>query len=121
MKTWKLVSGILSCVLFLVVAFQSCAAGVVDAIDGSGGVSGASGILVAVLMLAGGIVSIAVRKSTGKGGNIALIILFGLAALIGFAGHGVFADLVIWSGWCLICAAFALIAIIKGNKKGEAA
>lgn len=34
MKTWKLVSGILSIVLFLVVAFQSCAAGVVDAIAG---------------------------------------------------------------------------------------
>lgn len=34
MKTWKLVSGILSTVLFLVVMFQSCAAGVVDAIQG---------------------------------------------------------------------------------------
>lgn len=41
-------------------------------------------------MLAGGIVSIATRKSLGKGGNIALIVLFGLAAIIGFAGYGSF-------------------------------
>ena len=32
MKTWKLVSGILSMILFIVVAFQSCAAGMVNAI-----------------------------------------------------------------------------------------
>ena len=63
MKTWKLVSGILSTVLFLVVAFQSCAAGVVDAIEGQGGTSGGAGILVGILMLSGGIVSIATSKS----------------------------------------------------------
>ena len=28
MKTWKLVSGILSIILFVVVTFQSCAAGI---------------------------------------------------------------------------------------------
>lgn len=31
MKVWKLVSGILSMVLFILVAFQSCAAGVSNA------------------------------------------------------------------------------------------
>lgn len=39
MKTWKLVSGILSTVIFLVVIFQSCAAGIVDAIENAGGTS----------------------------------------------------------------------------------
>ena len=70
MKTWKLVSGILSTVLFLVVMFQSCAAGVVDAIQGQGGTSGGAGMLTGILMLAGGIVSIATRKAVGKGGEI---------------------------------------------------
>jgi len=121
MKTWKLVSGILSCVLFIVVALQSCAAGFVDAVEGTGGTGGSSGVLVAVLMLAGGIVSIASRKSKGKGGNIALIILFGLAALIGFVGHGVFEDLVIWSGWCLICVVLAVVSLIIGEKNGKEA
>ena len=56
MKTWKLVSGILSMILFIVVAFQSCAAGMVNALEENGGSSGSVGLLVAVLMLAGGIV-----------------------------------------------------------------
>ena len=53
---------------------------------------------------------------SGKGGNIALIILYGLGALIGFAGHGSYSDLVIWAGWCLINAVLALVAIIKNGK-----
>lgn len=116
MKTWKLVSGILSTVLFLVVMFQSCAAGVVDAIEGQGGTSGGAGMLTGILMLAGGIVSMATRKSSGKGGDIALIVLYGLAALIGFAGYGVYADLILWSIWCLVCATLAFVSMLK--KKG---
>lgn len=69
---------------------QSCAAGVSNALEANGEASGSAGIIVAILMLAGGIVSIATRKSLGKGGNIALIVLFGLAAIIGFAGYGSF-------------------------------
>ena len=71
-----------------------------NAIENEGGTSGFVGVMIAILMLAGGIVSIASRKSSGKGGNIALIILFGLAALLGYAGHGNYSDLVIWSTWC---------------------
>jgi hypothetical protein len=67
------------------------------------------------LLLAGGIVSIATRKSEGKGGNIALIILFGIAALTGFAGHGNYSDLIIWSIWCLINALIAIIGIVKNK------
>ena len=88
MKVWKLVAGILSIVFFVFVSFQSCAAGVANTLSENGEVSGSAGLLVAIFLLAGGIVSIASRKSTGKGGNIALIIMFGLAALIGFANYG---------------------------------
>ncbi len=119
MKIWKLVSGILTIIFFVVVAFQSCAAGMVNAIEENGEASGTAGILVAILMLAGGIVSIATRKAKGKAGNISLIVIFGLAALIGFAGYGNFSDLVIWAGWCLINAVVALIAIFIGNKDAE--
>lgn len=117
MKTWKLVAGILSSVLFALVVFQSCAAGMSNVLEENGEVSGAAGIIVAVLLLTGGIVSIATRGSTGKGGNIALIIVFGLAALIGFALHGSYSDLVIWAGWCLINAVLAAVALMKGSSK----
>ena len=119
MKTWKLVAGIISIVLFVLVMFQSCAAGVANTLTDNGEFSGTAGVMVAILMLPGGIVSIATRKSKGKGGNIALIILFGIASIIGFTSYGSYSDLAIWSGWCLINAVIALIAIIAGNKKED--
>ena len=73
MRVWKLVSGILSIILFAVVMFQSCAAGVVNALEDNGGISGSVGVIVGILMLAGGIVSIATRNKTGKGHDIALL------------------------------------------------
>ena len=119
MKAWKLVSGILSIVLFAVVAFQSCAAGVANTLESNGEVSGSAGILLAILMLSGGIVSIAKRNAQGKGGNIALIVLFGIAAIVGFANVGSYSDLAIWSGWCLINAVLAVLALIGGKKKAK--
>lgn len=116
MKTWKLVSGILSMVLFAVVSFQSCAVGLGNAITENGESGGSGGIILAILMLSGGIVSVATRKSEGKGGNIALIVLFGIAALFGFALAGSFSDLYIWAAWCLINAILAIVAIIAKRK-----
>ncbi len=117
MKTWKLVSGIISIVLFILVAFQSCAAGVLNALEDNGQSSGSAGFIVAVMMLSGGIVSIATRKSTGKGGNIALIVLFGVGTLVGFALAGNFTDLYIWAAWCAINAVLAVISMIKTKKE----
>ena len=119
MKTWKLVSGILSIIIFLIVEFQSCAAGAVNALEDNGGISGSVGFLCGILILAGGIVSIAVRKSTGKGGNIALIVLFGLAAFIGCAGYGNYSDLMIWSAWALINAILAIVSLIRNKKESD--
>lgn len=105
----------MSMILFVLVAVQSCAAGMANALEDNGGTSGSIGIFVGILMLAGGIVSVATRKSQKKGSNIALIILFGLAALMGFAGHGNYSDLVIWAFWCLINAVLAVVAMIKAE------
>ncbi len=116
MKTWKLVSGILSAVLFVVVTFQSCAVGISNTLEENGESSGAGGVMLAVLMLTGGIISIVTRKG-GKGGNIAMIVLFGLASLTGFTLAGSYSDLYIWSVWCAINAIMAIVALIKGDKK----
>lgn len=113
MKTWKLVSGILSIVLCVFVLFQSCAAGAANALAENGETSGSAGMLVSIFMIAGGIVSIVTRKGSKKG-DIALIVLFAIAALIGFTGAGtVFTDLYVWSTWCIICAVLALISLLK--------
>jgi len=116
MKTTKLVTGILSMILFVLVAFQSCAAGLSNALQENGEVGGSGGILLAILMLAGGIVAVATRSKIGKGGSIACLILYGLAALFGFVLAGSYGDLYIWAGWCLICAVLHLVSIIKKPK-----
>lgn len=111
MKTWRLISGILSMILFVLVSFQSCAAGALDAMAGSEGTSGAAGILVGIDLLAGGIISIVSKDSHSKGFTIVLIILYGLGAFIGFTMHGSYTDLVIWSAWCLLNALMAVISL----------
>lgn len=117
MKTWKLVSGILSIVLCVFVLFQSCAVGTANTIAENGEFSGTSGFFVASLMLAGGIVSIVTRRGT-KGGNIAIIVLYGIASLIGLVGAGTyFTDLYVWATWCAICAVLAIINLIKNKQK----
>lgn len=115
LATWKLVSGILSMVLFLLVSFQSCAAGAYNALSSNGESSGSGGIILAILMLSGGIVSVATRKSRGNGGNISLIVLFGLASLIGFATASSYTDLNVWAFWCLINAILAIVAMVKNK------
>ena len=107
MKIWKIVSGILSIVLFFAVTLQSCAAGAYNALTQNGEISGSAGFIVAILLLVGGIVSIAARGSNIRG-NVAISILYGLAALIGISFSGSYKDLMLWSFWCLICTLVAL-------------
>lgn len=113
-KTWKLVSGILSIVLFVLVSFQSCAAGLANTLEENGEVGGSAGIIVAIMLLVGGIVSIA-TKNGGKGGNIAIIVVYGIGALFGFALAGGYSDLYIWSAWCLVCVIMAIVTILKSK------
>ena len=119
MKTWKLISGILSIVLAAFVLFQSMAVGLGNSISENGETSGSAGFLVAILLIAAGITAIVVRKSIKKGAHIALIIMYGLAAIVGFTMAGSYEDLKIWAGWCLICAILAVVAIIKSKNVSE--
>ena len=93
MKTWKLVSGIISIILSVFVVFQSMMAGLANALEESGQVSGSAGLVVSICMLCGGIVSIVSRKNNSKGTNIALLILFSLTTLTGFVLAGNYSDL----------------------------
>lgn len=115
MTIWKLVAGILSIVLSFFVIFQSCAAGLGNAIEGNNEVGGSAGVIVAILLLAGGIVSIAARKGS-RGGNIALTAMFSLAAIVGFVLAGSYGDLKIWSAWCLINALLAVISLYGSSQ-----
>lgn len=116
MEIWKLVSGILSIIFFALSSLQSCAVGVSNTLSNNGEVSGAAGIILSMFMLAGGIVLVVTRKSKEIGSNVALIILFGVAAFFGFSLTGSFKDLAIWASWCLINVVIALITILLSVK-----
>ena len=113
MKTAKLVTGIITIVLSVIVLFQSCAAGVYNTLGSTGEISGTAGFIVALLMIAGGVIAITTRSSGKKGGSISAMIVYFLASLIGFTNAGSYQDLKIWSALCLILGSIHLISIIK--------
>ena len=108
MKTAKLVIGIISMVLFVLVAFQSCAAGLGNALADNGEVSGTSGMLLAFCMLIAGIVGVATRKS--KGGGIVAGVFYLLGGLLGIVNYG------IWSVLCFIFGAVFILGSLKMKK-----
>lgn len=110
MKTTKLVIGILSIVLSLLVLFQSCAAGLGNAVAENGESGGSGGFLVAIILLVAGIIGIATRKE-GKGGIVAGIFYL-VGSVIGFSSAGSYSDLKFWA---FLCLAFG-ISFIVGDK-----
>ena len=108
LSTFRLVAGIITIVLSVLVTFQSCAAGLSNALEENGESGGSAGVLLAVCFLVAGIVGIVTRKSTGAGGAFTSAGFYGL---IGLICAGSYADLVIWG---VISVAFGVIFIIAG-------
>ena len=117
MKTWKLVSGILS-IIFAAILFVEGITGHMNILK-SVRMSASLAILSAVFLITAGIVSIVVRK--GKiGGGIAAIVLYLCAVLFGIpASHGMqFYDPLVFSAWSFVCAIIASIDLIaQGFRK----
>ena len=119
-STGRLVIGILAIVFFVLIAFQSCAAGIGNALENSGSISGSSGLFLSIFMLVGGIVGIATRKSIKIGGCIASGILFLIAALMGATSwNSDYGDLKIWVVVALVFAIFYFICAIKQKKTNK--
>lgn len=109
MKVSRLVIGIISIVLFFLVSFQSCAAGLGNALEDNGEVSGTAGFMLACCMLIAGIVGICCRKL--KAGTIVAGCFYAVGGLLGIANVGSYADLQIWS---ILSFIFAAVFIITG-------
>jgi hypothetical protein len=107
MKTAKLIIGIVSMVLFLIIMLQSCVVGIINIITDNDESSGIAGALLAFAMLIGGIVGAVTRK--GRPGGYMAGGFYITAAIIGFFNIGTFIDLAVWAS---ISAAFGLTFII---------
>ena len=119
MKTAKLIVGIVSIVLTFLVMVQSCAAVVGDALIDEGGTGGGVGIIVAILMLIAGITAIAARNS--RGGTLFCTILYVIGGVVGLTMNGIYGDLQIWGGLCLVFALIFLVSLVhrKQEKDGN--
>ena len=113
MKTTRLITNIISIVLFAVIMFQSCAAGVVNSIDNNDSLSGTAGVILAFAMLIAGIVGIAARKNVG--GMLTSGFFYLISSLLAFAYVGDFSDLAIWA----IFSAILFIGYIVINHSEE--
>lgn len=116
-RTAKLIIGIISIVLFIIVAFQSCAIGLSNSLLDNGESSGFAGFLVAFLMLISGIVGVSTRDS--KGGGITAGVFYAFAGLIGLGNFGSFKDLELWSYLCLIFASVFIVGSLRMKKPSE--
>lgn len=114
MKIAKLVIGIISCVLFLLIIVQSCAAGASNVLSASGESSGSAGFFLAICLLIAGIVGIATRNS--KGGGITAGVFYGVGGFVGIISFGSFADLQIWSILSFIFASIFIFGSIFMKK-----
>ena len=117
MKTARTVIGIISMVLFVIITFQSCAAGIGNALADNGGTSGSSGMFLSICMLVAGIIGVAARRS--KGGAITAGCFYAVGGLVGITNVGIFKDLVIWSVLCFIFAIVFIATAIKQKEKLE--
>lgn len=117
MKTARTIIGIISIVLFVLITFQSCAAGLGNALEGNGESSGTAGLILALCMLIAGIVGIATRRS--KGGAITAGCFYAIGGLMGTTNVGIFGDLRIWSVLSFIFAAVFIITALKQKGKLE--
>jgi hypothetical protein len=116
MKTAKLVIGIISIVLSIIVFLQSFFVGAAntlgEALDQAPAeASGSAGAFLAFCMLIAGIIGIATRNSRNGGFTAGGFYVF--AAIIGFAGSGSYTDLVIWS---IVSLAFGIVFILGSRK-----
>lgn len=113
-RTARMVIGILSAILFIIVMFQSCAANVVNTLEqNAADTSAGGGVLVAFALLIAGVTS-AIGRDSVKATMVAGII-YVVSALIGFISHGTYGDLVIWSVVALIFGALNMFCWWKGK------
>ena len=106
----RTVLGILSIILFILVAMQSCAAGLGNALSDNGEVGGSAGFLCAVNLLVAGIIVLVARKTVKKAPMIVAAVLMFLNLFYGMVMAGSYSDLQIWA---ILSFAFGLVYLFS--------
>lgn len=110
----KKVIGIISIVLFFIIAFQSCAAGLGNAISQNNEASGTAGLMLSILLLVAGILVLVSKQN--KGILITSIVFYAIGGIIAIANVGSYADLKIWAIVAFIFAALLIYHLVKNKE-----
>ncbi len=116
-ETGKLVIGIISMVLFALVTFQSCAAGLGNTLANNGESGGSFGLLVAFNLLISGIIAVAARKSVKLTPWIICAVLLWLNYFYAKMFGGSYGDLPVWGFISFAFGVFYLFSAVR-TKKG---
>ena len=112
----RTVLGILSIVLFVMVMFQSCAAGLGNAISDNGEVGGSAGFICAVNLLVAGLIVLVARKTVKKAPMIVAAVLMYLNLFYAQVMAGSYKDLVIWGFLSFAFGAVYLFSALHTKK-----
>lgn len=110
----KKVIGIISIILFFIISFQSCAAGIGNSIAQTGEVSGSAGFILSIVILIAGILTLVSKDN--KGIVITSIIFYIIGGIIAIANLGSYSDLKIWSIISFIFAALLIYNVFKNKE-----
>ncbi len=113
----RMIIGILSMVLFLLISLQSCAAGASNILSNSNELSGSAGLFTAICFFVGGLTGLLTRNSAKKGGPITCCVFYWFAFFLSRMFSGSFADLRIWGVLAFIFGTVYLIAAMKTRKE----
>ena len=113
----RTVLGILSIILFIFVAMQSCAAGLGNALSDNGEVGGSAGALCALNLLVAGLIVLVARKTVKKASMIVAAVLMFLNLFYGMILAGSYADLQIWGVLSFIFGLVYLFSVLRKKKQ----
>lgn len=113
----RTVLGILSIILFIFVAMQSCAAGLGNALSDNGEVGGSAGALCALNLLVAGLIVLVARKTVKKAPMIVAAVLMFLNLFYGMILAGSYTDLQIWGILSFIFGLVYLFSVLRKKKQ----
>lgn len=117
LEVLRMILGIISCSLFFVISFQSCAVGVANTIAVNGKFSGSAGFVSAILIATAGIIGITTRKSNKKVANFIACGIYWFVFFLSRMLSGNYSDLRIWGLIVFLFGCVFLFAPLKSKKE----
>ena len=113
----KLILGTISMIICVIVLFQSCAAGLGNAIENNGEISGSAGFLAALNLVISGIIAVAARKSVSRIPMLVAAALLWFNYFIAKMFGGSYVDLQIWGFVSFAFGVVYLFSIARTKKQ----